>query len=48
MLTFEKKSLNQPEEINEPEKFTREIVTIGGLKIKRITAEPGVAVVKTP
>jgi quercetin dioxygenase-like cupin family protein len=41
MLTFERKSLNQPEEVNRPEKFTREIVTIGGLKIKRITAEPG-------
>jgi len=41
MPTIERKSLNKPEEINKPEKLTREIVTIGGLTIKRITAEPG-------
>jgi quercetin dioxygenase-like cupin family protein len=41
MATIVKKSLNQPEETQTPEKMKAEIVTIDGLKIQRITAEPG-------
>jgi quercetin dioxygenase-like cupin family protein len=41
MSTIERKSLNQPEEINKPEKLKMEAVTIRGLTIRRITAEPG-------
>ena len=41
MATIVKKSLNQPEETKTPEKLKVEIVTIDGIKIQRITAEPG-------
>ena len=41
MPTIEKKSLNQPEEINTPEKLKMEAVTIRGLTVRRITVEPG-------
>ena len=41
MPTIEKKSLNQPEETNKPEKLKMEAVTIRGLTIRRVTAEPG-------
>lgn len=41
MATIVKKSLNQPEETQTPEKQKVETVTIEGIKIQRITAEPG-------
>lgn len=41
MLTITKKSLNQPEETKTPEKIKVEIITIAGLKIQRVTADPG-------
>lgn len=41
MASIVKKSLNQPEEIQTPEKLKSEIVTVDGFKIQRITAEPG-------
>jgi quercetin dioxygenase-like cupin family protein len=41
MATIVKKSLNQPEETQTPEKLKVEIVTIDGFKIQRFTAEPG-------
>jgi len=41
MTTVVKKSLNQPEETQTPEKAKIETVTVGSLKISRITAEPG-------
>ena len=41
MATIEKKSLNRPDETQTPEKMKVEIVTIDGIKIQRITAEPG-------
>jgi quercetin dioxygenase-like cupin family protein len=41
MATIVKKSLNQPEETQTPKKVKVEIVTIDGIKIQRITAEPG-------
>lgn len=41
MADIEKKSLNQPEETQTPEKLKVEIVTLDGIKIQRITAEPG-------
>ena len=41
MITLTKKSLNQPEEIQTPEKMKVETVTIGGVKMHRVTAEPG-------
>ncbi|MCU0628148.1 MAG: cupin domain-containing protein [Methanoregulaceae archaeon] len=41
MVTIERKSLNQPEEINRPEKLKMEAITIRGFMIRRITAEPG-------
>jgi quercetin dioxygenase-like cupin family protein len=41
MPAMEKKSLNQPEETNTPEKLKMEAVTIRGLTIRRITAQPG-------
>jgi quercetin dioxygenase-like cupin family protein len=41
MPTMEKKSLNQPEEINKPEKLKMEAITIRGLTIRRVTTEPG-------
>ena len=40
MPTFEKKSLNQPEETNKPEKLKMEAITIGGLTVRRVTTEP--------
>ena len=43
---MEKKSLNQPEETNTPEKLKMEAVTIRGLTLRRVTTEPGMAVVK--
>ncbi|MEK7113162.1 MAG: cupin domain-containing protein [Patescibacteria group bacterium] len=41
MATIVKKSLNQPEETKTPEKVKVEIITINGIKIERVTAEPG-------
>lgn len=41
MKSIERKNLNQPEETQTPEKAKIEIVNIGGLKIQRITVEPG-------
>ena len=41
MANLSKKSLNQPDETQTPEKLKVEIVTIDGLKVQRITAEPG-------
>jgi quercetin dioxygenase-like cupin family protein len=41
MAIIERKSLNQPEETNKPEKLKMEAITIRGLTIRRITAEPG-------
>jgi quercetin dioxygenase-like cupin family protein len=41
MATIVKKSLNQPDEVKTPEKVKIEIVTIDGLKVQRVTAEPG-------
>jgi quercetin dioxygenase-like cupin family protein len=41
MATVVKKSLSRPEETQTPEKLKVEIVTIDGIKIQRITAEPG-------
>lgn len=41
MATIVKKSLSQPEETKTPEKVKIEIVTIDGLKVQRVTAEPG-------
>jgi len=41
MPTIEKKSLNQPEETNTPEKLKMEAVTIRGLTVRRVTALPG-------
>lgn len=41
MATIVKKSLNRPEETQTPEKLKVEIVTIDGIKIQRITAQPG-------
>ncbi len=38
---MEKKSLNQPDETQTPEKLKVEIVTVGGRKVQRITAAPG-------
>ena len=41
MPTMEKKSLNQPEEMNTPEKLKMEAVTIRGITLRRVTTEPG-------
>ena len=41
MATIVKKSLNQPEETQTPEKLMIEIVAIDGFSIQRVTAEPG-------
>lgn len=41
MPRMERKSLNQPEEVNKPEKLKMEGVTVRGLPIRRITVEPG-------
>ena len=41
MPTIERKSLNQPDETNKPEKLKMEAITIRGLKILRVTVEPG-------
>jgi len=41
MPTIEKKSLNQPEETNKPEKLKMEAITIRGLTFRRVTVEPG-------
>lgn len=41
MATIVKKSLNEPDETQTPEKQTVQIVTVDGVKIKRITAAPG-------
>ena len=41
MPAMEKKSLNQPEETNTPEKLKMEAVTIRGLTLRRVTTEPG-------
>jgi quercetin dioxygenase-like cupin family protein len=38
---MEKKSLNQPEETNKPEKLKMEAITIRGLTLRRVTTEPG-------
>jgi hypothetical protein len=40
MPTIEKKSLNQPEEVNKPEKLKMEAITIRGLTIRRVTTHP--------
>lgn len=41
MTAIIKKSLSRPEETQTPEKLKVETVTIDGLKIQRVTAEPG-------
>ena len=41
MATIVKKSLRQPEETQTFKKMKVEIVTIDGIKIQRVTAEPG-------
>jgi hypothetical protein len=41
MATIEKMSLNHPEQANKYEKAKSEVVTAGGLRFERITAEPG-------
>jgi quercetin dioxygenase-like cupin family protein len=41
MPTMEKKSLNQPEETNRPEKLKMEAITLRGIRIRRVTCEPG-------
>ena len=41
MASISKKNLNQPDETQTPEKVKVEIVNVGGLKIQRITVEPG-------
>ncbi len=41
MAAVEKKSLDQPEETQRLEKAKIETVNVGGLKIQRITVEPG-------
>jgi quercetin dioxygenase-like cupin family protein len=41
MPAMEKKSLNQPEETNTPEKLKMEAVTLRGLTLRRVTTEPG-------
>lgn len=42
MKTVVKKSLNQPDETQTPgKKMKAEIVAVDGIKIKRVTAEPG-------
>ena len=38
---IEKKNFNSPDETMQPEKVKVEVVTAGGLKLQRITAEPG-------
>jgi hypothetical protein len=41
MTTIIKKSLNQPEKTQTPEKLKAEIVKIDGIEIQRVTVEPG-------
>jgi len=41
MAGIVKKSLNQPEEVKIFEKTRAEFVTVGGIKFKRVTVEPG-------
>ena len=41
MATVEKKSLNQPEDTKKLQKAKKESVTVAGVTITRITAEPG-------
>ena len=41
MKTVAKKSLNKPEETQNPEKLKAEVVIIDGRQFKRVTAEPG-------
>ena len=41
MATVEKKSLNQPEETKKLQKAKRESVTVAGITVARMTAEPG-------
>jgi Protein of unknown function (DUF861). len=41
MSNIIKKSLSQPEESTAPEKLKIETVTLEGLKVHRVTAEPG-------
>jgi len=41
MATVEKKSLDQPEETKKLQKAKKESVTVAGVTITRITAEPG-------
>ena len=41
MATIVKKSFNQPDDIKTPEKVKMEIVTVDGVKMHRVTAEPG-------
>jgi|SRR5579859_3853215 len=41
MARIEKKSFSEPEETKTPEKIKVEIITLHGLKIQRVTAEPG-------
>jgi mannose-6-phosphate isomerase-like protein (cupin superfamily) len=41
MATLEKKNLNRPDETKELEKAKRESVTVAGVTILRMTAEPG-------
>jgi quercetin dioxygenase-like cupin family protein len=41
MATISKKSLDRPDEIQTPEKLKSESVTMDGVKIQRVTIEPG-------
>ncbi len=41
MTSIERKSLNRPEETNNPEKLKMEGITIRGFPIRRITVQPG-------
>jgi mannose-6-phosphate isomerase-like protein (cupin superfamily) len=41
MATISKKSFDQPDEIQAHEKLKSETITMDGLKIQRVTTEPG-------
>lgn len=41
MATIIKKSLDHPDQTKTPEKVKTEIVTVDGMKVQRVTAQPG-------
>ena len=41
MSTLERKSFNQPDQTQKPEKLTMEAITIRGVLMRRVTAQPG-------